>query len=364
MNMTVNHDAVNAELIQSMSSVLGNMQDSMSGEVASIRNQTEQIESLLKDAIASLHEAFEEIHAVSDQQMQAMTAMMMGVVGEGDGKNIFQKAENASVILTSLVDALLLSSKNNLSALTTMDALQKDLMKARVMEKEKEALIAQLCTCGETEKKNGETIHRLIQQLSDDGDHADLIAQLRICGEAEKVNGERVHGLTQELLSKQNEQAKYTTKMMLQFKKTHCLIDAVASKDMDEVFAAKERVEQILNHFFQINEMVTESRVQVNKLNADMRKHLGSAIRALQFEDISTQSLAHTDRHLDRMQGMLTILSEGLPKLTNNDSDMHEYVQQLSAIHIAMLAYHQQLQLEDSNPVSQESMDEGDIDLF
>jgi len=364
MNTIVNNDVINAELSQSMSSVLGNMQECMAGEVSAIGNQTAQVEALLKDAIASLHEAFEAIHEVSDQQLQTMTSMMQGVVGDGDEKNIFQKAENASVILTGLVDALLLSSKNNLNALTTMDSLQKNLFQVGSMEKEKEQLVAELCACGETEKKNGETIHQLIQQLSEDGDNADLIAQLRTCGEAEKVNGEKVYALSQELLAKQNEQSEYTSKMMVQFKKTHQLIDSVASKDMDEVFGAKEKVEEILNHFFQINEMVTDSRVEVNKLNADMRKHLGSAIRALQFEDISTQSLGHTDRHLARMQGMLDILSNGMPALNNDGLDMKDYIQQLSVIHLAMLAYHQNLQLEDSNPVSQENMDEGDVDLF
>jgi len=364
MNTTVKIDAMNAELIQSMSNVLGDMQESMSGEAAAIRNQTHQIESLLKDAIASLHEAFEAIHEVSDQQMKAMTSMMMDVVGESDEKNIFQKAENASVILTGLVDALLSSSKNNLSALTTMDSLQKDLFQVGDMEKAKEQLVAELCEFGETEKKNGETIHQLIQQLSESGDNTDLIAQLCVCGEAEKANGEKVYVLSQALLAKQNEQSEYTSKMMAQFKKTHFLIDSVASKDMDEVFSAKEKVEEILKHFFQINEVVTESRVQVNKLNAEMRKNLGSAIRALQFEDISTQSLGHTDRHLGRMQGMLDILSDGMLVLNKDDVDMIDYIHQLSVIHIAMLAYHQTLQLEDSNPVSQESMDEGDVDLF
>jgi len=364
MNTIGNNDVMNAELSQSVSSVLGNMHECMVGEVAAIGNQTAQVEALLKDAIASLHEAFESIHEVSDQQLQAMTSMMKDVVGDSDEKNIFQKAENASTILTGLVDALLASSKNNLNALTTMDLLQKDLLAVSMMETENEQLIAELCVCGETEKKNGATIFQLTQQLSQDGDNSDLIAQICACGEAEKVNGEKVYALTQKLLGKQHELANYTAKMMAQFKKTHQLIDSVASKDMDEVFAAKEKVEEILQHFFQINEMVTESRVEVNKLNADMRKHLGSAIRALQFEDISTQSLGHTDRHLDRMQGMLNILSEGLPALNKDRLDMKDYIQQLSAIHVAMLAYHQNLQLEDSNPVSQESMDEGDVDLF
>ncbi len=351
-------------LTQSMTAVLREMQESMSGEIDAIRNQTAQIESLLKDAIGSLHESFESIHHASDTQMKTMTSMMMDVVGTKDENNIFQKAEHASGILTGLVDALLQSSKNNLNALTAMDALQKKLLKMEAMDEVKERLIAQLCACGETEKENGAKVYRLTQQLSASGDDGNLIAQLQACGEAERANGDKIYELTRQLSDKQQEQSTYTAQTMRQFKKTHQLIDAVASKDMDEVFTSRDKVEEILNHFFQINTVVTESRVQVNKVNADMRQHLGSAIRALQFEDISTQSLGHTDRHLGRMAGMIAILTDGLEGLDQADITPQDYVAHIASIHAAMAAYHQTLQLEDSNPVSQESMDEGDIDLF
>jgi len=313
-----------------MTAVLRDMHESMSGEVDAISNQTAQIESLLKDAIASLHESFESIHQASDQQMKTMTSMMMNVVGASDEKNIFQKAERASTILSSLIDTLLLSSKHNLNALTTMDIVHKRLQKVVSMETEQDHLIAQLSACCEADQLDQEALCQLVEQLRD----------------------------------KQNVENTYIAKTMTDFKKTHQLIDTIASKDMSGVFAAKEKVEEILNHFFQINEVVTESRVQVNQLNTDMRKHLGSAIRALQFEDISTQSLGHTDRHLGRMGGMIAILTEGLEGLEQSDITDAVYVERIAEIHSAMSAYHQTLQLEDSNPVSQESMDEGDIDLF
>jgi len=322
--------SIETTLSQSITSVLQDMQESMSGEINSIRGQTAQIESLLKDAIASLHDSFGSIHAASEQQMKTMTSMMIEVVGANDDKNIFQKAENASGILTGLIDTLLQSSKNNLRALTAMDKVSKQFQKMHVMDHEIDVLIEQLCACSE----------------------------------ADQVDVVLLRSLSGKLRAKQHEQAKFTCKIMGNFKKTHCLIDDIASKDMDEVFAAKEKVESILKHFFQINAIVTDSRVKVNDVNADMRQHLGSAIRALQFEDISTQSLGHTDRHLERMSGMIAILTEGLGGLEESDITDSVYVERIIAIHAAMAAYHETLQLEDSNPVSQESMDEGDIDLF
>jgi len=321
---------IESTLSQSMTSVLRDMQESMSGEVDAIRNQTEQVEALLKDAIASLHDSFGAIHTASDQQMKIMTSLMMDVTGANDENNIFQKAENSSELLTRLIDALLLSSKNNLRALTAMDVMQK----------------------------------RMNTMLSNEGEQRDLIRRIGDCSEADVIDAALLRGLVAQLHDKQAEHLDYATETVAKFVKAHRLIDKVASKDMGEVFSAREKVEEILTHFFQINEIVTESRVQVNQVNAEMRQHLGAAIRALQFEDISTQSLGHTDRHLGRMAGMIAIVTDGLDGLDQPDITIEEYVSRIAAIHAAMSAYHQTLQLEDSNPVSQESMDEGDIDLF
>lgn len=319
------------KLSQSMSAVFYDVEESVRSEVASIRGQTDQIKSLLEDAITSLHDAFGSIHESTNEQMKTMTALMMQVVGADDEQNIFQQAENASVILTDLVETLLLSSKNNLRALTTMDAVRNRLDKLINME-----------------RKQSELINQLLASI--DGDY---------------VPADTVRRLAGELRDLQLLQAKYGKETMTMFKNTHRLIDEIASKDMDEVFASKARVEKIVQHFFDINSFVSERRSSVSQINADIRQHLGTAIRALQFEDISRQSLGYTDRHLDRMEGMLTILTDGLRKIEVNENlTLDEYTRQVEIIHGSMLDYHRALQLEENNPISQETMDEGDVDLF
>ena len=323
-------NSVEYKLTESMHAVFSDMQESVSSEVASIRGQTDQISLLLEDAIGSLHDAFGSIHSSSEQQINAMSSLMAQVVGADDDENIFQKAENASTILTALVDTLLLSSKNNLHALTTMDATKRRLRKLMEMSEEQ----------------------------VDIGEH------LLACCEDNAPDPVAVRNLARKLQRTEKRQLAYATETMQKFMATHRLIDEIASKDMDEVFASKAKVESILRHFFQINDVVSESRTSVSQINAEIRKHLGAAIRALQFEDISRQSLGHTVRHLDRMEGMISILTDGLKGLDQKDLSTDDYIIRVAAIHTAMLSYHQALQLEDINPVSQENMDEGDVDLF
>jgi len=318
------------KLMKSMHAVFSDMQESISGEVTAIRSQTDQVGSLLEDAIASLHDAFGSIHSTSEEQIKAMSSLMTQVVGGDDGENIFQKAEHASGILAGLVDTLLLSSKNNLHALTTMDGTKRRLIKMK----------------------------NLCQEQGDIG------AQLLACCEGGAPDVAMVRDLAKQLQEREQQQLAYATETMQTFMETHRLIDEISSKDMEDVFASKTKVETILKHFFQINDIVSSTRSSVSQVNAEIRKHLGSAIRALQFEDISRQSLGHTMRHLDRMEGMVAILTDGLDDLNQDSLSLNDYVVKVAAIHAAMVSYHQALQLEDVNPVSQESMDEGDVDLF
>jgi len=213
------------------------------------------------------------------------------------------------------------------------------------------------------------TKRRLIKLMSISEEQIDIGEQLIACCEGDAPDPVAVRNLAKKLQRTEKKQLAYVSETMTKFKETHRLIDEIASKDMDEVFASKAKVETILRHFFQINDVVSESRTTVSQVNAEIRKHLGAAIRALQFEDISRQSLGHTARHLDRMEGMISILTDGLKGLNQDDVDRNDisiddYVLRIAAIHTAMLSYHQALQLEDTNPVSQESMDEGDVDLF
>jgi len=100
-------------------------------------------------------------------------------------------------------------------------------------------------------------------------------------------------------------------------------------------------------------------------LRADMRKDLGAAVRALQFEDIVSQSLNHTELHMDRMEGFARILATNAPAMDEARTDnVGEYTDSLKLLQDEVATYRKDLRLEEINPVSQQNMDEGDVDLF
>ncbi|MDX8396015.1 MAG: hypothetical protein R8K22_06350 [Mariprofundaceae bacterium] len=322
-------------LHETISTIFSDIQNGTEEEITSIRSQISQIESLVIDAIGSLHESFEAVSGDTQEQMTLMSALMADIIDYGpDAKmelNIFQKAEESSEVLKDLIETLMTSSKNNLRALTKMDAMREQMNQMMVSAAKSE----------------------------------DAINAIAILAEEDSIDVEKLKTLTKKASDAQNLHVKQANKATALYKEMHDLVDDIASADMDEVYASKGKVEEILNHLYQINDLISNCRTEVTMVNGRIRQSLGVAIRSLQFEDIVSQSLGHTTLHLDRMEGFVLHLSQGLAAIEVVEGmSLDDYEAQVAAIHAEMLSYRDKLRLEDKNPVSQESMDEGDIDLF
>ncbi|MDX8382972.1 MAG: hypothetical protein R8M45_02750 [Ghiorsea sp.] len=321
------------EFIAIVAQVFQDIELGVEDEIGSIRIQVEQIKQLLVDAIAALHDGFQGVNNDSSQQMALISVLMAQTVKQDDhaGLNIFQRTEDAGKILTNIVEMLMSSSRNNLRALETMDALNSKMVKvADGMEVSK-------------------SIFQEMESLatSDDVDMQKMQELIRQAGVQHQAS---VNGMHQANRS---------------FVETHKLIDEVASGDMDDVFASKGQVEEILKHFYEINDLISSCRADLTQVNGSMRQNLGKSVRALQFEDIVSQSLGHTSLHLDRMEGFVMRLAQGLSSIDTKElNGFNDYAVRITGIHAEMMMYKQELALDEKNPVTQTNMDEGDVELF
>jgi uncharacterized membrane-anchored protein YhcB (DUF1043 family) len=100
--------------------------------------------------------------------------------------------------------------------------------------------------------------------------------------------------------------------------------------------------ESLLSHFNSANGLVDEI-TQSNETMKEMRLYLGQAIVALQFHDMATQLIAHTNQRLHVCAAQLA--REALA----DDEDG------TAVVEIAPLR---------PNPVTQDEMDAGSVDLF
>ena len=321
------------EFIETVAQVFQDIEDGVEDEISAIRLQVEQIQQLLVDAIAALHDGFQGVNNDSSQQMALISVLMAQTVKQDDnaGLNIFQRTEDAGKILTNIVEKLMSSSRNNLRALETMDALNSKMVKVVDGMDVSKSLFEEMVSLVTSDDVDMQKVKELIRQA----------------------------GVQHQASVKAMKQANYS------FVETHQLIDEVASGDMDDVFASKGQVEEILKHFYEINDLISNCRADLTQVNGSMRQNLGKSVRALQFEDIVSQSLGHTRLHLDRMEGFVMRLAQGLSAIDTKElQGINDYAVRIAGIHAEMMMYKQELALDEKNPVTQTNMDEGDVELF
>lgn len=131
-------------------------------------------------------------------------------------------------------------------------------------------------------------------------------------------------------------------------------VSKIASQDMSFILTAKKDVEvaiKLLMDKSDNDQLVTQ---QLESLSADLGMALNDAMRAMQFEDMSSQTIQHTTAE----QSYLLLLVDALKTGADDPRDFHK------ALHERMEEFRTARMQRKSNPVSSNSMDSGDIDLF
>lgn len=131
-------------------------------------------------------------------------------------------------------------------------------------------------------------------------------------------------------------------------------VGKIASQDMSFILHAKKEVEgaiQLLMAKSQSDQLVTQ---ELEQLSQGLESALYDAMRAMQFEDMSSQTIQHTVAE----QQHLLLLVEALRQGADDPHRFHEALRQ------SVESFSRAREERKSNPVSSSSMSSGDIDLF
>ena len=123
---------------------------------------------------------------------------------------------------------------------------------------------------------------------------------------------------------------------------------------------AEDEVSQVVGEMGALDVAMQEGIQEVSSCGGELTNCVNSAVRSLQFEDIATQSLGAANDHLDRLAEMRSHVAELQSVLEHSDATDADIEAALDRIEAA----HQALAQPLHNPVSQTSMDEGDVELF
>jgi methyl-accepting chemotaxis protein len=312
-----------------------------------VKDEMSRISDLTAESIKTLSDNFTLLHENTREQQAGIVALIDNIASgakENDedtvGVSVQQFAEETSKTLDFFVQLLIELSTNSLRIVHKIDDM--------------------------VDHMDG--IFILLEDVSSIAQQTNLLAlnaaiEAARAGEAGRgfaVVADEVRKLSQnsEDFNLKIRQQVETTKETVE--EARVIVGNMASKDMNEALNAKSRVTNVLESIAQMNQVI-EVRVQdISQVAQKIDANVNNAVRSLQFEDLVSQILGTAGQHLNYLDEHVADLEEATIMINKQSSDSNK----IDVIKSLLQKLEEKRTQKMHKPVSQDSMAEGEIDLF
>jgi methyl-accepting chemotaxis protein len=314
--------------------------------VDQMRSDLRQIQGLVGDATGTLQTAFHGLNERTGTQLDLvgrLIAMLRDDAGEGVVLSGF--AEETDEVLRYFVDYVVNTSANSMAMVERIDDMVEHM--------------------GHADRLLGD-----VKVIADQTNLLALNAAIEAARAGDAGRGFAVVADEVRKLSKRSDRFNdeirgVIGKSMRAIEDARGAIAQLASQDMNFAIQAKSRVNAMLEQLTRLNQTVEGSLDKVSGISGEVNTLVGDAVRSLQFEDIVRQLAAYSERHLDRIHGLIKRIHAGLAELKASEQrSPRDYVVALEAMKRDIDDYLAEERASDSKPVSQGSMAEGEVELF
>lgn len=139
-------------------------------------------------------------------------------------------------------------------------------------------------------------------------------------------------------------------------------IDEMAKKEIRLVADATSKVDGLIRQSQDFNREVAESAQEISSISEKVGAEVGAAITSLQFQDMASQLINHVNGRLQSMDPILESLSTFAAQQEVGGLETLEA--RLESMLLQLREISTRVDNVEHNPVSQQSMDEGEIELF
>jgi len=313
-------------------------------ELGNASNETSRVRNLIEQAIGELGESFVDLQRLSNQQNELVDEIIehssQADSGDNGSINIRQFAREVSELMEHFIEIMISVSTQSVATVHHIDDM--------------------------VEQMDG--IFNLLEDVKSIAEQTNLLAlnaaiEAARAGDAGRgfaVVADEVRSLSvrSTAFNEQiREQVNNSKEVISRVRET---VSVMASRDMNETITAKERVNNLLGNITSMNEFLSSKVGAVSSVVENINEAVSKAVRCLQFEDISRQTLDAADNHVRHFIDLTEKLEQALDSGSSDQNiqstlyQMQEILRQLSV----------QWKMEGEKAVLQQSMDVGEVEMF
>ena len=338
------------EVLQIVTEVFGALQQALTLKDIKVHDDIRRGKTIISDAVVKLGNSFNGLNTQTRAQQQLVASLMDEVSQDNPLKarsnrsSVKEIAEGMSAILQGFVDTLGQVSAKSSGVIAKMEAMTDVVNQTFSLLGHVEMI---------TKQTNLLSLNAFIEA-----------ARSGEAGRGFQVVATEMRNLSQSS-AKMNEQIRSQVERSKKIvHETRDVVNQMAMRDMSSLVEAKDRADALFTKLDMMNQFISESLGQVSQVTQGIDRSVGLAVQSLQFEDIVGQLLTHADRELSEQEQVLADVYGRLSRFS-------ERVQSGGNVQTALLELNNGLQalcgatlIQKSAAVLQESMDEGDVELF
>ncbi len=331
------------EMCSMLDVLLADAASSSRDQYQCIRNEVEQVQKMLSEAIASLTGSFQGILSATNAQ-QAIAVSLAGDDPDGqDGVRFNEFVAHTSNVMQRVVDSVIMNSKLGMELVELTDRISK-------RAQEVESILTEIS--GIAKQTNLLALNAAIEA-----------ARAGEAGRGFAVVADEVRDLSTRTSQFSQQIASVMKGMREGVQGTEQAIEKLASTDMNFALESKQQVGSVLVSMEGLNRQRGDAIGRLAEHAQAMDVEVSRAVTALQFHDLVSQLMAHVDR---RVEGLTQLMIQ-FDKLSDG---MHQSVAAGDLAPLRHAADEMRSQLAalesktGSSPVRQQEISHGEIDLF
>ena len=327
------------EVHDALSEIYTELETTFSFEREVINTEIDRATHLVKDAVGGMSESFHNMKSLTDQQHLLLNELVQNNRGGGEDQASIQDfIQGSSQLLEEFVSVVINTSMQSLKTLNYIDDM-----------------VVQL-----------DSIFKLLESVEGLASRTNLLA-LNASIEAARA-GEVGRGfavVADEVRSLSSASSNLNNQIRIAIggsKETiHILrssVEKMASSDMTKTLETKAKISEMTESVGDINGQMQQTIDALAAMSDQMDEAVASAVRSLQFEDITTQSLQSVSGNIEQFNA----ISIELKMLAQNDQSIEYQLEHIKAV--CGSVREQASKTKEHRTVSQEGMEEGEIELF